>query len=109
MKKYSLNEMKLGWFIGDFEPSVQRTKDFEVAIKNYPAGTREDSHFHKKANEITVIVSGRVKMNDSIFETGDIIVIEKNENTDFTAITDTVTCVIKTPSVIGDKFKTSAD
>lgn len=107
MQKYQLDEMKLGWFIGDFDPHVFRTKDFEVAIKHYSAGESEKSHFHMKAVEVTVIVSGSVRMNNETYKPGDIILINKNESTDFLALTDTITCVVKSPSVIGDKHEVS--
>ena len=32
MKKYKLSEFKDGWIVGNFEPSILKTKDFEVAI-----------------------------------------------------------------------------
>ena len=56
----NLDEMIGGWFVGDFEPSVIRTKDFEVAVKRYKAGDKEAKHMHKVATELTVIISARV-------------------------------------------------
>jgi hypothetical protein len=41
MRTYSLADMKGGWFVGDFSPTVLRTPDFEVAVKEYAAGARE--------------------------------------------------------------------
>ena len=35
MKKYNLEDFKLGWIIGNFEPSILRTDQFEVSIKKY--------------------------------------------------------------------------
>jgi quercetin dioxygenase-like cupin family protein len=35
---------------------------------------------------------------------GDIIVIDPNESTAFEALEDTLTVVVKTPSVAGDKY-----
>ena len=29
MKIMKLNDMKQGWFVGDFEPTAYKTKDFE--------------------------------------------------------------------------------
>lgn len=104
MRHALLSEMRKGWFIGNFEPSLQKTNDFEVAVKSYHAGDRENSHFHKIATEFTVIVSGKVKMNDKVFESGDIIVIEPMEETDFYAITDTITTVVKVPGANNDKY-----
>jgi mannose-6-phosphate isomerase-like protein (cupin superfamily) len=96
--------MKGGWFIGDFYPSLLNTDKFEVAVKRYKKGEWESSHAHKVATEYTVIVSGKVRMNNEIFMKDSIIVISPNEYTDFEALEDTDTLVIKTPSVKGDKY-----
>ena len=45
-----------GWFVGDFEPSLYKTQDFEVAVKRYLEGAVEKRHTHKVATEFTVIV-----------------------------------------------------
>jgi quercetin dioxygenase-like cupin family protein len=96
--------MKHGWLIGGFDPAVLKTNQFEVGLKKYSAGDRESSHHHKVAQEITVIVQGRAKMMGQVFTSGDIIVLEPNESTTFEALEDTVTLVVKTPSVAGDKY-----
>ena len=106
MRIDNLNNMKLGWFIGDFVPSIFRTEEFEVALKKYDAGDYEEKHFHKKATEITVIIEGKVKMNQKQYISGDIIVMEPNESTDFLALTDVINVVVKIPSVMNDKFIT---
>ena len=93
-----------GWFIGDFEPSLYKTTDFEVSVKYYKSGTHEKKHVHKISTEYTVIVSGVVRMNDVEYSTGDIIIIEPNESTDFKCITDVITTVVKTPSTKNDKY-----
>lgn len=104
MKTAKLKDMKLGWFVGDFEPTLYKTKDSEVAVKKYKAGDYEKAHFHKIATEITVIVSGKAKMNDSDYEEEDIIILSPGETTDFRALTDVVTVVVKIPSVKEDKY-----
>jgi len=58
---YKLTDMRQGWLIGDFEPSVLRTEGFEVAVKYYKAGDQEENHYHKTAREITVVISGVVE------------------------------------------------
>jgi quercetin dioxygenase-like cupin family protein len=104
MKKANLNKMKKGWFIGNFEPTLIPTTDVEVAVKEYRAGDYEARHFHKIATEITVIVSGKVRMNGIEFGKGDIIVIEPNESTDFEVLEDTTTTVVKYPGAENDKY-----
>lgn len=104
MKKDNLNNMIKGWFVGNFEPSLYKTNDVEVGIKKYSAGYCEKKHFHKLATEITVIVSGEVEMNQIRYKAGDIIIIEPYEATDFLAITDCTTCVVKIPGANNDKY-----
>lgn len=104
MNKSTLNEMVKGWFVGDFEPSVLKSNQFEVAVKRYKKGYKENRHVHKIATEITVIVEGEVKMNNEIYKTNDIITINPNEDTDFECLKDTITVVVKTPSIFDDKY-----
>lgn len=105
MKVANLNQMIKGWFVGDFVPSVLNNKEFEVAVKYYKAGDREDRHIHKVATEITVIVKGKVKINESIYTEGDILLLEPFEEAEFYAITDAINVVVKTPSITNDKFE----
>jgi mannose-6-phosphate isomerase-like protein (cupin superfamily) len=104
MQFAELEAMQGGWFAGNFAPTLVRTSSFETAVKRYRAGDREPSHHHKAAREITVIVSGRARMCDRVLKSGDIVLLEPNESTAFEALEDTVTVVVKTPSVPGDKF-----
>jgi mannose-6-phosphate isomerase-like protein (cupin superfamily) len=92
-----------GWFIGNFEPSVFNA-DFEVGIKEYKSGDKELTHYHKKSKEFTVVIYGKIKMNDIIFSKGDIIQIDENENANFECIDDCITVVVKTRSSFNDKF-----
>src|SRR5215470_882237 len=104
MKHARLEDMVKGWFVGDFDPSVSRSKDVEVGVKHYRAGDHEEEHHHRVAVEITLIVSGRVEMMGRTWEPGDIVVVEPGEATSFTALTDATNVVVKLPSVLGDKY-----
>lgn len=104
MRVEKLNRMIKGWFVGNFEPTVIKTSDVEVAVKKYKAGDYEWRHYHKIATEVTVIVQGEVEMNNIRYAEGDIIVVEPNEATDFRAVTDVVTVVVKYPGAINDKY-----
>lgn len=96
--------MVKGWFVGNFAPTVLSTNDVEVAVKKYKAGDYESSHYHKIATEITVITDGQVKMNGVTYSSGAIIVIEPNQATDFLALTDVITTVVKYPGANDDKY-----
>lgn len=104
MTDYNLSEMIGGWFVGDFDPSVERTDAFEVGVKSYKAGARDAKHYHKVAKEITLVVSGRVRMLDREWGEGSIIVIPPGMVNEFEAITDATLTVVKIPSAKDDKY-----
>lgn len=104
MKKDKLQNMKKGWFVGNFSPTVLRTNDVEVAVKTYKKGSSEERHFHKVATEVTVIISGLVVMNGVEYGEGDVITVAPCESTDFLAVDDTVTVVVKHPGQTNDKY-----
>ena len=104
MKTSHLSDMKGGWFVGKFFPTCLDTKECEVACKYYKSGDYEKAHVHKIATEITVIASGLVKMNAVRYRRGDIIVLEPGDVTDFQVLENTITVVVKIPSIAGDKY-----
>jgi quercetin dioxygenase-like cupin family protein len=103
MKITKLADMRLGWFIGDFEPVVHRTSDFEASVKYFKIGESEPRHYQRVATEITVIITGTAKIENYMLGPGDIITIEPNEPADFIAITDVALIAIKFPSIPSDK------
>lgn len=105
MRVEKLSNMTKGWFVGNFDPTIYRTNDCEVAVKSYKAGEYEKTHFHKIATEITVVIKGKVRMFDKNFMEGDIIVVEPGEATDFTAIEDCMNVVVKLPGANNDKYE----
>lgn len=104
MQKFNLGDMVGGWFIGNFEPSLLKTNDVEVSVKKYNAGDYDSFHYHKIGTEYTVIVHGIVKMSGKIYNENDILIILPGEKTDFEAITDAITVVVKIPGASNDKY-----
>jgi quercetin dioxygenase-like cupin family protein len=107
MKKVKLKDMKGGWFIGNFEPSLLKTNDVEVAVKKYKSGDSEEAHYHKLATEYTVIIEGKVRMKGIEYNEGEILIIHPMESTDFLALTDVTTVVVKVPGASNDKYLTN--
>ena len=104
MKHDKLEDMVKGWFVGGFTPTAFDTQACEVAIKRYKKGESEGSHYHKIATEITVIAEGSVRMGGKEWHAGDIITIAPGEKTDFLALADTLTVVVKLPGALNDKY-----
>ena len=104
MKKFRIEDMKRGWFIGDFAPVALKSTNFEVGIGHHKKGEKWDKHFHKLATEVTVILKGKVEINNEIFVEGDIFIIDKNEVVEPLFLEQTDYVVVKTISDKNDKY-----
>jgi quercetin dioxygenase-like cupin family protein len=104
MLKEKLSNMTRGWFIGNFEPSLLKTKDFEVGILTHKKGEEWPKHYHKIATEYTVLISGSMTICGELIEPGTIFILEPDEIADPVFHEDCTVVVVKTPSVIGDKY-----
>ncbi|WP_424625330.1 hypothetical protein [Achromobacter marplatensis] len=104
MNTEKLENMVKGWFVGNFSPTAHQTDACEVAVKSYKAGDYEGRHFHKVATEITLILSGKVRMMGREWGAGDIVVLAPGEITDFEALEDATNVVVKVPGASNDKY-----
>jgi quercetin dioxygenase-like cupin family protein len=104
MDHAQLKDMVKGWFVGGFSPTALQTDACEVAVKTYKAGDYEGRHYHKVATEVTLVLSGRVRMMGREWGVGDIIVLAPGEATDFEALTDARNVVVKVPGARDDKY-----
>lgn len=105
MKVYKITEFFRGWFIGNFNPSVLKTKDFEVGLLTHKQGEYWPKHYHALATEYNLLISGKMIIKQTNIEPGDIFIIEPNEIADPTFLEDCTVLCIKTPSVPGDKYE----
>ena len=104
MKIHRIEEMTGGWFIGNFEPSAFKTNQFEVGYKLHLAGEKWDAHYHKEADEVTFLLRGRMIIQGKELKSGDVFVINRYEVADPVFLEDCEVIVVKTPSVICDKY-----
>ena len=105
MKVSKLSDYTRGWIIGDFEPSILRTKDFEVAIFTHSKGEKWPSHYHKEAVEYNVLVSGKMMMQDQELNAGDVFVLDRYEVANPIFLEDCTVVCVKAPSIPSDKFE----
>lgn len=94
-----------GWFIGNFEPSLLKTKDFEVGLLRHSKGENWPAHYHKQSVEYNVLVSGRMIVHGRELNSGDVFVFEKGEIADPQFLEDCVLVVVKVPSIPNDKYE----
>ena len=104
MKIDKMEDMIGGWFIGDFDPSSLKTKDFEVCYKTHYAGEVWDNHYHKIATEVNYLIRGKMNLSGTELNQGDIFTIYPNEVAIPEFITDCELIVVKTPSLKEDKY-----
>jgi len=105
MKTFNIKDMVKGWFVGDITPVAFSTPSVEVAYKEYKKGDYDKAHYHKIATEVTRISSGSVKMNGVVYSKGEIIIINPMDVTDFEALEDSSTVVVKVPGAKNDKYE----
>jgi dTDP-glucose pyrophosphorylase len=99
-----LKDMKRGWFLGDFLPCAYSSKDVEVGILEHKAGEEWSAHVHKKGDEINVLLSGYMRINNQDIVTGQVFVIPKGHLTKATFYEDCRIVCVKLPSDTKDKY-----
>jgi hypothetical protein len=104
LERHHISDFTNGWIVGNFSPSVHKNSEFEVAVKILPEGSLEPRHAQRVGTEITIVVSGNVRMNSDYFSEGDVIVIPPLEASDFEALSDCSLVCIKFPSAPEDKY-----
>jgi CTP:phosphocholine cytidylyltransferase-like protein len=104
MKTSHLNDMIRGWLIGDFEPSIYRTKDFEIGYLSHPKGQVWAPHVHNKADEINVLIKGKMRINNEDIEEKEIFIVKKGMLTSSIFLEDCEILCIKIPSLPHDKI-----
>ena len=105
MKKHNLSDFWRGWFIGNFEPSLLKTDQFEVSILKHAKGEQWAKHYHAIATEYNVLLKGSMKINGELMIEGDVFVIEPGEAAEPEFLEDCTLVCVKTPSLPGDKYE----
>lgn len=105
MKTYSIRDFKGGWFIGNFEPSAAKTAGFEVCYKQHCKGEAWPRHYHAVATEYNCLVAGKMIMQNTELNPGDIFVLEPGEMADPEFLEDCHLIVVKIPSLPNDKYE----
>jgi quercetin dioxygenase-like cupin family protein len=99
-----LEDMFRGWVIGDFEPSLLKTQDFEVAILLHKKAEEWPAHYHKIATEYNILLSGTMSVCGKELVEGDTFTILPNEVAAPIFHEDCRIVCIKVPSLPDDKY-----
>jgi quercetin dioxygenase-like cupin family protein len=104
MEIFKIDDMKGGWFVGNFEPTTYKTKNFEVAYHKYKKGQDWPEHYHKLTTEINYVINGTMMIGDKILNKGDIFIIYPNEMVKPVYITDCELIITRNGSFPNDKY-----
>ena len=92
-----------GWFIGNFDNTILKTKDFEVAYMKWKKGAPTGNHYQRIATEYNLIIRGHVLVNGKEYKDGDFFIFEPYVACECKFLKDTEIVVVKTPSIPSDK------
>jgi quercetin dioxygenase-like cupin family protein len=104
MKISNIKDMKGGWFVGNFNPSLLKTDKFEVGLHKHKKGDETHHHYHKKSTEINVIIKGKMIVNGKELSTNDIFIFEPYVVSEAEFLEDTELIVVRDASNPTDKY-----
>jgi|LauGreDrversion4_2_1035121.scaffolds.fasta_scaffold617702_2 quercetin dioxygenase-like cupin family protein len=99
-----INNFIRGWFIGNFEPSLFKTDNFEVGYLTHKKGEKWPKHYHKESVEINYLIKGKMLIQNKELNSGDLFMFEKGEVADPIFLQDCELIVVKVPSIPNDKY-----
>jgi len=105
MKKQRIEDMWRGWFIGNFEPSLLKTDQFEVGLLTHKKGEVWPKHYHEIATEYNLLIEGSMTIAGEEIKPGDLFVFEPGEIADPVFHEDCQVLCVKTPSLPKDKYE----
>ena len=104
MNIFKLSDMQNGWYAGNFKPTAFKTELFESCYRVHKKGEHWDTHFHKEATEVNLLISGKMKLQGKTLVDGDIFILSPYEIADPIFLEDCAIMCIKTPAAKNDKF-----
>lgn len=103
MKVKNIDDCVRGWFIGNFDESILKTTDFEVAYMKWSKGPFPDMHFQRVATEYNLLTRGSCIVNGVTYREGDFFVFEPYVVNEGEWLEYSECVVVKTPSAPNDK------
>lgn len=104
MRREKLKNFTRGWIIGNFDPSILKTDQFEVAVISHHKDEVIPIHYHNDVEEYNVLITGKMIVNNQELSDGDIFILEKKEIVDVKVLEDSKVLCVKIPSIPEDKI-----
>jgi quercetin dioxygenase-like cupin family protein len=103
MRVGNIHDMKNGWFVGNFSPTVFKTEDVEISHQKHKKGETGKEHFHTDSVEINYILKGELMASGTLLSNGDIFIYGKNEISKVIFLENTDLIIVRLPSSPEDK------
>lgn len=104
LDNFNFENYTRGWLIGNFNPCIKKTKDFELGLLSHKKDEKWSYHYHKKSKEINILIDGKMLINNKIINKQEVFVFDKNIISCPIFIEDCKVLCIKIPSCPGDKY-----
>lgn len=105
MKKESIKDFNFDYFIGNFNPSLLKTNEVEIAFRSYKKYTIIHPFFRKKDQEIVLITKGCIEYENNLYKKGDILNWAPNEKIYGFIKENTDVLIIRSPGTKSDWFQ----
>src|SRR6185369_14722261 len=102
--KMNIKDFKKGWFVGDFDPSLWKTKNVEVGLRWNNVGDKEPRHYHKANTEYVVFAVGKHRLDDTVYTDGEMLVIHPYMSSDYECLESGYCLTVRDKSNPKDKF-----
>ena len=77
MEILNVNDLKNGWFVGNFSPTCYKTDFCEVAYKHHYPNEDWPAHYHHHSDEINYLITGKMEINGKVMEGPCVFIIER--------------------------------
>lgn len=99
-----LDDTAGGWYVGNFDKAIYKTKGLEVSYKIHKRGEVWDWHYHEHLDEINLLVRGSMTIQGIRINPGDVFILEPLEIADPEFHEDCEIVCVKVPNFTNDKI-----
>ena len=103
MRHYRIENMKAGYFTGNFEPAAMRAIGVEIAIKTLSKGLIR-TYYRKIDTQFIVILDGELWSGGIVYGGGDILIFHPYDIVEILATKDTEYLTVRCPGSHGDIY-----
>jgi mannose-6-phosphate isomerase-like protein (cupin superfamily) len=109
MKTGKLKDSVAGWYIGNFEKAIYKTKGLEVSFKVHKKDEVWPWHYHEHLDEINLLIRGSMTIQGKKLSPGDVFILEPMEIADPVFHEDCEVVCVKVPNFTNDKTVVKRD